>query len=358
MYVNFYSYNYPKNSKSCAIAFGKSRDNMKINSKLFVTTFLGLISCSVRSVYAAQKVIIDTDAGSDDAAAILLTLKSEFKGFKVIAITCTYGNAHLHNVVENVLKVLTVANRSDIPVYEGVDQPLIQKYVFSDCYFGSDGFGDFNFTDKITAKVDKSKHAAVALVDLVKKYPGEITLLSLGPLTNAAVAVSLYPSFFKRLKNHIILGSSVAGIGNSAPNVEFNFYQDPESNYIVLNHTKLSVLYPWETVLSSNISVDWRVNVLGKVNSTIVRFLNEAERISIPQSTTWKPSDAMAAAVMIWREFITRSIKTNVDAVYTGMARGSVLVDYTNLTGRLENTEIVQAFNVTAFKDVLLELFS
>ena len=340
------------------IVFGKSRDNMKTNSKLFVTTFLGLISCSVRSVYAAEKVIIDTDAGSDDATAILLTLKSEFKGFKVIAITCTYGNAYLHNVVENVLKVLTVANRSDIPVYEGADKALLQRYIFSDGYFGSDGFGDFNFTEKITAKVDKSKHAAVALVDLVKKHPGEITLLSLGPLTNAAVAISLYPSFLKCLKNHVILGSSVAGVGNSAPNAEFNFYQDPESNYIVLNHTKLSVLYPWETVLSSNISTDWRVNVLGKVNSTIVRFLNEAERISIPQSTTWKPSDAMAAAVMIWPEFITRSIKTNVDAVYTGMARGSVLVDYTNLTGRPKNTEIVQAFNVTAFKDLLLELFS
>ena len=331
---------------------------MKINSKLFVTTFLGLISCSVRSVYAAQKVIIDTDAGSDDAVAILLTLKSEFKGFEVIAITCTYGNVYLRNVVENVLKILTVANRSDIPVYEGVDEPLIQKYIFSDGYFGSDGFGDFNFTEKITAKVDKRKHAAVALVDLVKKYPGEITLLSLGPLTNAAVAASLYPLFLKRLKNHIILGSSVAGVGNSAPNVEFNFYQDPESNYIVLNRTKLSVLYPWETVLSSHIPVDWRLNVLGKVNSTIVRFLNEAERKSISQSTSWLSSDTMAAAVMIWPEFITRSIKTNVEAVYTGMARGSVLVDYTNVTGRPVNTEIVQAFNVTAFKDVLLELFS
>lgn len=100
------------------------------------------------------------------------------------------------------------------------------------------------------------------------------------------------------------------------------------------------------------------MDVLGKVNSTIVRFLNKAERISIPQSTTWQPSDAMAAAIMIWPEFITRSIKTNVNAVYTGTARGSVLVDYTNLTGRPENTEIVQAFNATAFKDVLLELFS
>ena len=249
-------------------------------------------------------------------------------------------------------------NFLQIPVYEGADKALIKQYAFSDSYFGSDGFGDFNFTEEITAKVDKSKHAAVALVDLVKKYPGEITLLSIGPLTNSAIAVSLYPTFLKSLKSHIILGSSVAGVGNSAPNVEFNFYQDPESNYIVLNHTNLSVLYPWETVLSSNISTDWRMNVLGKVNSTIVRFLDKAERLSIPLSTMWKPSDAMAAAIMIWPELIITSIKTNVHAVYTGMARGSVLVDYTNITGRPENTEIVQAFNATAFEDLLLELFS
>ncbi|XP_031830245.1 nucleoside hydrolase [Nomia melanderi] len=332
---------------------------MKLTIGNHVTIILlSLAWCSVRSINASEKVIIDTDAGADDAVAILLTLKSEFKGFKVLAITCTYGNIYINNVVENVLKTLTIANRSNIPVYKGAEEALLKEYEPSD-YFGFDGFGDFKFTEKITAKVDESKHAAVALVDLVKANPGEITLLSIGPLTNVAIAVALDPSFLKNLKKHIILGSSTSGIGNVLPNVEFNFYQDPESNYIALNRTnKTSTLFPWETVRNSHIPLHWRTNVLGRLNSTITNFLNKAERISLLHSTSWTSSDAMAAAVMIWPEFIETSIITNVSPVVDGMARGSVLVDYTNITDKPKNAQIIQRFNVTAFQDTLLQLFS
>ncbi|XP_076237552.1 uncharacterized protein LOC143181162 isoform X2 [Calliopsis andreniformis] len=330
---------------------------MKLHTKFNISIAFGLILCSIRSVNTWEKVIIDTDAGADDAVAILLTLKSEFKGFKVIAITSTYGNTYVDNVTQNVLKILTIANRSDIPVYKGADKALIKDYTPTN-YFGSDGFGDFNFTENITAKVDESKHAAVALVDLAKQYPGEIILLSIGPLTNVALAIALEPSFLKYLKNHIILGSSVSGVGNILPNIEFNFYQDPESNYIVLNHTDTSIVFPWETVLNNDISLDWRLNVLGNINSTIVNFLNKAERQSLLQSTSWLTSDAMAASLIMWPEFVTKSIVTNLSPVFTGMAKGSVLVDYTNLTGKPNNAEIVQSFNISAFQQVLLEAFS
>ncbi|KOC67707.1 putative uridine nucleosidase 1 [Habropoda laboriosa] len=328
-----------------------------IASLLFMLCSVSLhimIKTFTRSIEALEKIIIDTDAGADDAVAILLTLKSESKGLKVIAITCSYGNTNLENVITNVLKILTVANRSDIPVYKGAHRALINNYK-PDSVFGSDGLGDFNFTQKIIAKVDESKHAAVALVDLVKQYPGEITLLSIGPSTNVATAIALKPSFLKYLKNHIILGGSVYGVGNVAPNVEFNFYLDPEGNYMILNKTRTSILFPWETTLKNDISMDWRKNVLGKTNSTIMDFLNKAERISSLNSTSWSASDGMAAAVMIWPELITQSIVTNVSPVLDGLARGSILVDYNNLTSKETNTRIVQTFNVSAFQELLLK---
>ncbi|CAK9817798.1 Probable uridine nucleosidase 1 [Anthophora plagiata] len=334
-----------------------SKENMKFRWKFIAIAFLFFMLCSVRSTDALEKIIIDTDAGADDAVAILLTLKSESKGFKVIAITCSYGNTDLENVATNVLKTLTVANRSDIPVYKGAHRALIYNHKFGS-FFGSDGFGDFNFTEKIIAKVDESKHAAVALVDLAKQYPGEITLLSLGPSTNVATAIALEPSFLKYLKNHVILGGSVSGVGNVLPNIEFNFYLDPEGNYMILNKTQKSILFPWETVLKSHISVDWRKNVLGKLKSDIVDFLNKAERVSLSNSNSWTTSDGMAAAVMIWPELITQSIETNVSPVLDGLARGSILVDYTNLTTREKNARIVQSFNASAFQELLLEKFS
>lgn len=74
------------------------------------------IETFARSINASEKIVIDTDAGADDAVAILLTLKSECKGIKVLAITCSYGNTYMENVATNVLKILTVANRSDVSI--------------------------------------------------------------------------------------------------------------------------------------------------------------------------------------------------------------------------------------------------
>ncbi|XP_078044096.1 nucleoside hydrolase [Augochlora pura] len=326
------------------------------------TIFLCLTWCSIsfqdsaRTTDASRKVIIDTDAGVDDATAILLILKS--KGIEVLAITCTYGNTYVDNVVTNVLKTLTIADRGDIPVYKGAQRPFLNTYKPSN-YFGSDGLGDFNFTEEITAHVDGSVHAALALLNLTKAYPGEITLLCIGPLTNVALAMTLDPLFTTYLEKLIILGSSVSGIGNVSPNVEFNFGQDPESNSIVLNRSDtVSILFPWETAKSSSIHMDWRANILGKLNSTAMNFLNKAERLSIANSTEWTPADAMAAAIMIWPELIEESTVTNVSPVTDGAARGSVLVDYTHLTGKSNNSEIVQCFNVTAFQDALLKHLS
>lgn len=100
----------------------------------------------------------------------------------------------------------------------------------------------------------KAKYGYLNLNIFGISFLGEITLLSIGPLTNVAIATTLDPSFLNNLKKHIILGSSTSGIGNVLPNVEFNFYQDPESNYITLVRTnKTSTLFPWETARNSYI---------------------------------------------------------------------------------------------------------
>ncbi|XP_076653319.1 nucleoside hydrolase [Halictus rubicundus] len=330
------------------------KKTVSVNS--IATIFVWLAWCGIRSADASEKAIIDTDAGADDAAAILLTLKSE--RFQVLAITCTYGNTYLDNVVNNVLKTLTIANRDDIPVYKGAQRAFIKEYTPTE-YFGTDGFGDFHFSEEITGRVDETKPAALALVNLAKAHPGEITLLCIGPLTNVATAMALDPLFATYLKKLVILGSSVSGVGNVSPNVEFNFYQDPESNSIVLNRSNVtSILFPWETAKSSGVSMDWRKNVLGKLNSTIMNFLNKAERVSLAHSTEWVSSDAMAAAATIWPTMIETSIVSNVNPVTDGTARGSVLVDYEHSTGKPNNAEIVRNFNATAFQDTLLKLFS
>lgn len=141
-------------------------------------------------------------------------------------------------------------------MYGGSQKPLITNYT-ADNYFGEDGFGDFDFNETITVKVDESKHAAVALVELAKRYKGELNILVLGPPTNIALAIALDPNFMSYIKRFYIMGGSVAGGGNIAPGVEYNFGHDPESNFLLLNSTgeKPALLYPWETTLSAEISL-------------------------------------------------------------------------------------------------------
>lgn len=133
-------------------------------------------------------------------------------------------------------------------------KPLLENSTL-DYYFGNDGLGDFYFGDKISAKVDASTHASVALIQLAKLHARELSVLCLGPLTNIALAAALDPSFMQNVKRFYIVGGSVSGIGNKKPGIEFNFAGDPESNFIVLNYTlrEPSLLYPWEAALNTEI---------------------------------------------------------------------------------------------------------
>ncbi|XP_043487407.1 probable uridine nucleosidase 2 [Polistes fuscatus] len=334
---------------------------MKIYYITFIIILYFQLSFDIRYVAARHSVIIDTDPGSDDALAILLALaheKSSNGDFKVLAITCTYGNTYLENVEINVLKILEIANRSDIPVYSGSKKSLMYNFTSTN-FFGKDGLGDFKFDKNITGKINRTKHASMAIIDMVKQYPDEITIICLGPLTNLATAIIMEPNLQDYVRNIFIMGGSVAGVGNSMPNVEFNFFNDPESNFIAINSTTRTpaVLLPWEVCVDHEISLDWRKNVFGKLNSTMVDFFNKAERIAIQSMSKWCPTDAIAMAAVIWPGFIIKSTLKNVYPVVDGTARGSILVDYIESTGRLKNTKIIQEYNISMFQHRLLYYF-
>ncbi|XP_008187965.1 probable uridine nucleosidase 1 [Acyrthosiphon pisum] len=333
---------------------------MMKKTKCIISLGLILMTILLKRVQS-NKLVIDTDGGADDAMAILLTLSvfaNNNTNFDIVAITCTYGNTNLSNVEKNVLKTLTIANESKIPVYSGAFKPLTGNHT-SDIFFGNDGFGDFKFNREIIGNIDRSKHAAVALVGLANKYPGELSILILGPTTNVALAISLDPKFVYKVKRFYVIGGSVNGIGNRSPGVEFNFGADPESNFILFNSTRseVSLLLPWETIVSTNISSSWRKNVLGRVDSTFIRFLNKAES-KIKESPNWEPSDSLIAAAMLCPKLIQKSVVLNMTPVIDGQARGGTLVDYIQQTHKPNNVEIIQEIDVEEFQKILLAYLS
>jgi len=190
--------------------------------------FLSLFLLPLPSLAAPKKIIFDTDPGTDDAMALMLALNSP--ELDVRAITVVPGNVTAEMGLENALKMVSLANRCDIPVAAGAQHPLFQKLITAEFWHGKNGLGDVELSPS-KCKVD-SRYAADLIIQLVHASPHEITLVPVGPLTNIALALEKDPSIVPLVKEVIIMGGSISG-GNVNAAAEANIYNDPEAAQIV-----------------------------------------------------------------------------------------------------------------------------
>lgn len=305
--------------------------------------------------------IVDTDAGADDGVGIfsLLGAQDLYHDVAVITITAVNGNTNADNVGINVLKILKTAMRLDVPVLKGMNQSILFTPE-TDNFYGEDGFGDFEYPDPPSEDIIQDVHGVVALAELVKLCPGKFSLIALGPLTNIALAARLNPKFITDLDEILILGGSVEGVGNAKPGVEFNIFMDVDAAAVVLNEAtkrvKPIVLVPWETaMIRAALPMDWRVNVLGAIDSPQIQILNQAEANQFNRSL-WVSSDSLVTAVAIDRSLIKSSGSYHVDVETCGsFARGSLFVDYSgDVVDKGINVEIVKEIDTERFKEMLL----
>ena len=177
---------------------------------------------------ASKKVIFDTDPGTDDALALMLALNSP--ELDVRAITVVPGNVTAEMGLENALRMVSLANRCDIPVAAGARHPLFQKLVTAEFWHGKNGLGNVELPAS-KCKVD-ARFGPDLIIQLVHASPHEITLVPVGPLTNIALAVEKDPSIVPLVKEVILMGGSITG-GNVNAAAEANIYNDPEAAQIV-----------------------------------------------------------------------------------------------------------------------------
>ncbi|HWZ83534.1 MAG TPA: nucleoside hydrolase [Terriglobales bacterium] len=177
---------------------------------------------------AQSRVIIDTDPGIDDALALLLAMRSA--ELKIEAITPVAGNVPLELTLPNALRLVEIAGRTDIPVAAGARAPLMRRLVTATYAHGENGLGGAVFPDPTIKPV--LEPAAEYIRRVVRKYPHEVTLITLGPLTNIATALNGDPELAGLIKGLTMMGGSLSG-GNITPAAEFNIYVDPEAARIV-----------------------------------------------------------------------------------------------------------------------------
>jgi len=177
---------------------------------------------------AGKKIIIDTDPGTDDAMALMLALNSP--ELDVRAITVVPGNVTAQQGLENALRMISLANRCDIPVAAGAQHPLFQKLITAEFWHGKNGLANIELPPS-KCKVD-SRFGPDLIIEMVHAAPHEITLVPIGPLTNIALALEKDPTIVPLVKEVIIMGGSITG-GNVNASAEANIYNDPEAAQIV-----------------------------------------------------------------------------------------------------------------------------
>jgi inosine-uridine nucleoside N-ribohydrolase len=273
---------------------------MRLVKFIFLSSILALVSFTAISSAQSQprRVIIDTDPGTDDAMAILLALNSP--EFKVEALTVVPGNVDGKQGLENALKIVSLADRCDVIVAGGAQHPLNQKLITAQYWHGKNGLANVELPPS-KCKADP-RFGPDLIIELIHKFPREITLIPVGPLTNIALAVSKDPSIAGLVKNIVIMGGSISG-GNVDGAAEANIYNDPEAAQIVFN-------------------AGWMVTMVG--SDVGERTLITRQHLAELQSSHGPESDFVAKIADF---YLTRSEKSGYSgaAMYDPLAVGIAL---------------------------------
>jgi purine nucleosidase len=220
--------------------------------------------------------LIDTDTASDDAVALIMALKHP--DARVAAITVVAGNVALLQATRNALYTAELCGKSDVPVHMGAAQPLMRETSHAEWFHGKDGLGDQNYPPP-KAHAQK-QHAVDAIVETIHKNPG-LTLVTLGPLTNIAIALSRDPGLAKLVDRCVIMGGNPCCEGNVTPAAEYNIWCDPEAARIVLRSGMPMELVGWQLCRGeANLNAD-DIAAVRKLDTTLAHFAIDCNRTAM-----------------------------------------------------------------------------
>lgn len=227
-----------------------------------------------------RKVIIDCDPGMDDSMAIVMAAKAD--ALEVLAVTTVNGNYPVEVTTKNACKVLEMLNKTEIPVAKGLAAPLVRKSPADPFSHGEDGQAE-NFLPDPTMPISPL-HASDQIIELVHRFPHEVTIVCCGPMTNLAFAMIKDPSI-KGLIKEVVAISGAFGITKYAylnatgdtPQSEWNVYVDPEAADIVYNSGVLLTAIGLD--IATHFEVDFSSDQLAALETSPLReagFLDQA----------------------------------------------------------------------------------
>jgi purine nucleosidase len=187
-----------------------------------------------------RNILIDTDTASDDAVALIMALRSP--DVRVLAITLVAGNVSVEQGTQNALYTVELCE-STVPVFTGAAAPLTRPLEDASWFHGMDGLGDHGYRP---AKLIPEKEFAVdAILRTARDNPG-LEMITLGPLTNVALALRQWPELAANVSRCVVMGGAPCCEGNVTPAAEYNFWADPEAARVVLRSQLPIELVGWQ----------------------------------------------------------------------------------------------------------------
>jgi len=294
-------------------------------------------------------LVIDTDPGIDDSLALILAVRA--RAARLLAISASYGNATLDTTTRNARLVLRRAGAT-APVFPGADRPLVRPLITAKETHGGDGLGDHRLPP-----AESVTPTSTAILDALRAAGGPVTLVTLGPLTNLALALRNDPAFLRsRVTRHVAMGGNIAAAGNSGGLAEFNVWCDPEAaaevfaarlgtELVGLDVTRRLVV-PAAAVHKLASHADEEARWLGSLLGFYVRFHQEYE--GLPGAIINDPLAVALALEPAWGSADTVPLTVSL-AEQTG--RGETLVG----TAGDPPVRVYRDFEVGAVHNLLLE---
>ena len=304
----------------------------------------------------ALPVIIDCDPGHDDAIALVLALASPELDVK--AVTSSAGNQTPDKTLRNVLRMLTLLKRPDIPVAGGALKPLMRELIIADNVHGESGLDGPALPEPGFAA--QSCTAVELMANILRDSVEPVTIVATGPQTNVALLLNSHPELHAKIERIVIMGGAMV-LGNWQPAVEFTIYGDPEAAEIVFQSGLPVVMAGLDVTHKAQIHVEdiERFRRIGNPISTIVAELldffleyHKDEKwgfvgapLHDPCTIAWLLKPEMFTTVERW-------VGVETQGKYT---QGMTVVDFYNLTGKQPNATVMLDVDRQAFVDLLAE---
>jgi purine nucleosidase len=285
--------------------------------------------------------LIDTDTASDDAVALIMALRSAQT--HVVAITTVAGNVNVHQATRNALYTAQLCE-SNVPVFVGAEQPLNRPHITADWFHGHDGLGDHNYPPP--SRAPERQNASDAIINTIESNPGLI-LVTLGPLTNIALALQKNSSIAGKVSRCVIMGGAPCCEGNVTPAAEYNIWCDPEAARVVVRSGLPIELVGWHLCRGEAVLNPHDIQQVRAFNTPVANFAIEcnsrAQQAFLEQSGEHGISlpDPVAMAVALDPSIVTSQSDHFLEIeMQSELTRGMTVVDRLNVAHDERNRQV------------------